>query len=878
MLYNNVKGGIVLSIFRTKRREINSFENPIEMYQDNKKKKINGPLDYQSKMIKQYMEDGLDKNDVAIELPTGAGKTLIGLLIAEFRRRKFKEKVVYVCPNKQLVNQVVEKANNFYGIKVYGFTGSQISYEIEAINAYERNTAVAVTNYSSIFNVNSFFKEADILIFDDAHGAESYIAKNWSVDISRKDHKEIYETLRDSLVDVLEHVQYSNMKYESDWESIGWCDKLPHIKMISKVNEIINILDARVEDFDELKYSWSNIKHNLHACNMFLSQETILIRPYIPPTQTHNAFSNAKQRIYMSATLGESGELERILGVKKIHRLPIVEEWKGKSIGRRFFIFPSASFKNYEELFLEVIKLFNRALFLVQDNNSVKKYKKFIEENSDINIFLSKDLEANLDVFAASENAIALLANRYDGIDMEGDICHLLILDQLPNGTNLQERFLTTRMASSILFEERVRTKVIQAVGRCTRSATDYAVVFVMGRDLLNIMTSSKKIEKYPPELQAEIEFGYMQSENQVDYNSILKLIKAFLEKDENWDLAEEEIIANRDEILSKEKDEEFLRVTNILKECASLEVEYQYALWKEDYYKALEIVNSIIMKLDGKPLMGYKSFWNYNAAYLVYQISRITDDPSYLGKAKTYLDNASSTTRNITWFKKLLVNEYMEEDTVIENGLDDCIERLEQQLFKIGIRNDRKFEKLASEIINFLESEDGNTFELGHFKLGELLGYISSNSKDPIAPDPWWIVNDYYCIVSEDKMYDGKNPVIPPVHVRQALTHEKWIRANVPYLNKKATIITVMISNTDVIDKGVSTIAGDLNYLNKKDFVEWAKLAIQAIRELRTTFYETGDMLWRLKAQTILTERRLTPSDFIKLVQSKKVKNLKEK
>ena len=38
-------------------------------------------------------------------------------------------------------------------------------------------------------------------------------------------------------------------------------------------------------------------------------------------------FVDAKQRILMSATLGRSGELERITGIEKIFRFQIVNYW-----------------------------------------------------------------------------------------------------------------------------------------------------------------------------------------------------------------------------------------------------------------------------------------------------------------------------------------------------------------------------------------------------------------------------------------------------------------------------------------------------------------------------------------------------------------------
>ena len=37
----------------------------------------------------------LDLPDVALQLPTGNGKTFVGLFIAEWRRRKNEERIVY---------------------------------------------------------------------------------------------------------------------------------------------------------------------------------------------------------------------------------------------------------------------------------------------------------------------------------------------------------------------------------------------------------------------------------------------------------------------------------------------------------------------------------------------------------------------------------------------------------------------------------------------------------------------------------------------------------------------------------------------------------------------------------------------------------------
>ena len=42
-----------------------------------------GPLDYQAVMLDKYIEN-YDEKTLALELPTGSGKTLVGLLIGEY--------------------------------------------------------------------------------------------------------------------------------------------------------------------------------------------------------------------------------------------------------------------------------------------------------------------------------------------------------------------------------------------------------------------------------------------------------------------------------------------------------------------------------------------------------------------------------------------------------------------------------------------------------------------------------------------------------------------------------------------------------------------------------------------------------------------------
>ncbi|MCI4359773.1 MAG: DEAD/DEAH box helicase, partial [Thermoplasmata archaeon] len=61
---------------------------------------------HQADILRSYAQNHIETSDVSLELPTGSGKTLVGLLIAEFRRRIRRERALYLCPTRQLAFQV----------------------------------------------------------------------------------------------------------------------------------------------------------------------------------------------------------------------------------------------------------------------------------------------------------------------------------------------------------------------------------------------------------------------------------------------------------------------------------------------------------------------------------------------------------------------------------------------------------------------------------------------------------------------------------------------------------------------------------------------------------------------------------------------------
>jgi superfamily II DNA or RNA helicase len=71
-------------------------DSPEKLLRELPRRKITDVLLHQGEVMRTYAQSCAQEPDVALQLPTGSGKTLVGLMIAEWRRRKNGERIVYV--------------------------------------------------------------------------------------------------------------------------------------------------------------------------------------------------------------------------------------------------------------------------------------------------------------------------------------------------------------------------------------------------------------------------------------------------------------------------------------------------------------------------------------------------------------------------------------------------------------------------------------------------------------------------------------------------------------------------------------------------------------------------------------------------------------
>ena len=216
--------------FRLTNPSTSTSESPEALFRDLRSRTVPGLLSHQADILREYVDTAKDKPDVAFQLPTGSGKTLVGLLLGEWRRRNLKERVVYLCATNQLVHQVTEQANSKYGIGALSFTGSKVDYDSGSKADYLAADAIAVTSYNALFNISPFFENPNIVILDDAHAAENYIADPWSLRIQRFDqqHASLFLAIVGSLKSAIPFSDFNRLTIESNLPlENSWVDKLP---------------------------------------------------------------------------------------------------------------------------------------------------------------------------------------------------------------------------------------------------------------------------------------------------------------------------------------------------------------------------------------------------------------------------------------------------------------------------------------------------------------------------------------------------------------------------------------------------------------------------------------------------------------------------
>ena len=136
----------------------------------------------------------------------------------------------------------------------------------------------------------------------------------------------------------------------------------------------------------------------------------------------------------------------------------------------------------------------------------------------------------------AGQDKLILVA-RYDGIDLPGDSCRILVIDGLPRGEALLDRFIDESVRVGTVRVEHVATRLTQAIGRIFRSNTDQGVVVLAGQSLISWVRNPLSHRFLPPLLQRQLKFS-LQIDSSIRRGEVTReeIIDSVIDSTDEWD------------------------------------------------------------------------------------------------------------------------------------------------------------------------------------------------------------------------------------------------------------------------------------------------------------------------------------------------------
>jgi hypothetical protein len=780
---------------------------------------------HQADVLRAYAKDHEATPDVALELPTGMGKTLVGLVLAEYRRRKFQNRVVYLCPTRQLAHQVGRQGAS-YGINAVVLVGPQNAYSPPDYASYATGAAVAVTTYSGLFNINPRLDDANAIVLDDAHAGGDYIAQHWSVEIPR-DH-EAYRGIVGLFSDVIPQALLVRFR-EDAVDPLQRRDvyKVPSFAYLDRMHKLGEYLDSTLDPRTKPSYPWSVLREHLHATHLYVSWQSLLIRPLLPLSQRHAPFANARQRIYMSATLGVGGELERLIGVDRIARIPVPENWESQRVGRRFILLPHLGLSREEaaHVLSRAVEKRDRTLVLCPTHPQAQAVAQYLRDNAKVVTLDASAVEESLEPFATAEHAALVLAARYDGIDLPDNSCRQLVLFELPAALNLQERFYVDRLRAELVLRDRMRTRITQAMGRCTRNPRDYAAVLLFGTDLMEFCLRRENTAEMPCELQAEVRFGIANSAV-TDPKDILNLLDVFFAQGEHWKQADAAIREMRDKC-EQVRDPFAAR----LMAAAPREVHYLYALWDGDNKRALEVAREVADQLDGPEFANYRAWWLYLASSAAYLTALSTGRQEDRRLSQELLDRAKAAATT-SWVRGIGLDTARPTSDKPDELALLAAESVATTLRDAGFFGLR-FERTAAGFLNDINSDDPTTFEGAVERLGRFLGFEATRPEGDALPDVIWQLADTVHVVLEAKSQVGTDAPVSVATARQCAGHAGTAREILRLGPRDSSQVVLLCHKLSIHKEAVPQI-GDTYVFLIEDLRSLAKEVVNSLRQIR--------------------------------------------
>ena len=494
------------------------------------------PRDVQSEVWKKWFDIRNEKN-VILKMNTGSGKTVVGLIMLQSCLNEEKGPAIYVVPDNYLVKQVIDEAKRL---------GISATVDKDDYN-YSNSKAILVTSIQTIVNGHSYFgmREAGnypigSIIIDDVHACMDKIIDQFMIKIDAETdaYKELIALFSSSLKDYnpknyidVEMKDCRNNMLVPYWE---WQRQQDNIyRILTKYNN---------SDNTSIYFGLPLIERCLETCDCIITASAIEISPKGIDLDKISSLEEASRRIYMSATLADDSVFVSALGLDTEDMKNIITPENANDMGDRLIIFPKYVNSDISEIEIkekveETAKKYNVVILVPSFSRA-----KFWDEQG-MRTATKDNIDGIVKALKSGKHVGKIIfVNRYDGIDLPGDACRMLVIDGLPPLNSIKDRYIqSVAPQSTILLREQVQ-RIEQGMGRGVRSNDDECCVVLMGDELSDVLSRNKGIDYFSAATRCQYDLSkklwdllVSETGSKPTIDQIFELANYSLEKNAEW-------------------------------------------------------------------------------------------------------------------------------------------------------------------------------------------------------------------------------------------------------------------------------------------------------------------------------------------------------